>query len=121
MTSSKHVLTIGFHPDVPGPLKAGELLERLRDTAAVLETHGFEMDSCFVTNTDKDEAIVEAAVRAKQYACVCIGAGLRLAPQHTALFEKIVDTVRRCAPQTRLCFNAALTDVVAAVLRATAK
>lgn len=117
MTTSRRVLTIGLHPDVPGPLDAAELRQRLSEVEVALAEHGYGMDSCFLMNAENDERLVESAIRAKPYACVCIGAGLRLVPQNTELFERVVNAVHRSAPGIKFCFNAALTDIVAAVQR----
>jgi hypothetical protein len=118
--SSRHVLTIGFHPEVPGPITAAERRAQLSELEARLEANGYLMDTCLLMNQSQDEASIEAALRAKPYACVCITASLRLAPHHTQLFERVVNVVHRCAPTARFCFHLSPTDVVAAVQRATA-
>ena len=49
--------------------------------------------------------------------CVMIGAGVRLNPKLTGLFEQLVNLVRQHAPQSRLCFNSGPYDTAKAVER----
>ncbi len=44
-------------------------------------------------------------LRAHKPDCVLIGAGVRLNPKLTGLFEQLVNLIRQHAPQARLCFN----------------
>jgi hypothetical protein len=47
-----------------------------------------------------------------------IGAGVRVAPDHFLLFEKLINLVHRHAPPSvRICFNTHPTDTLAAVRR----
>ena len=48
---------------------------------------------------------------------VLIGAGVRTAPDHFLLFEKLINAVHRHAPQAAICFNTNPTDTAAAVQR----
>lgn len=49
--------------------------------------------------------------------CVMLGAGLRLNPRHTEIFESCVNAVRKHAPAATLCFNAGPEDMLGPVLR----
>jgi hypothetical protein len=46
-----------------------------------------------------------------------IGAGIRALPEHTLLFERIINAVYQHAPAARLCFNTNPNDTVEAVQR----
>jgi hypothetical protein len=48
---------------------------------------------------------VERHLAAADYACVVVGAGVRLPPQSLVLFEAIVNAIRRVAPATAIAFN----------------
>ena len=63
------------------------------------------------------ESAVEAALRAKSYACVVIGAGLREPPEHLLLFEKVLNLVHRLAPDAAIAFNSTPADTAEAVQR----
>lgn len=117
MPTPRHVLSIGFHPDVPGPLGPTEVQQGLDAAKAQLDGLGLPTDLCFVMNAEGDTEIVASALRAKPYAFVCVGAGVRLAPQHTALFERVINVIHRLAPQATLCFNVNPADTANAVRR----
>jgi hypothetical protein len=51
------------------------------------------------------------------YDCVLVGAGVRLIPDNTPLFETLMNVIRRTAPDATLCFNTDPDDSVAAVQR----
>jgi hypothetical protein len=51
------------------------------------------------------------------YACVVIGAGIRLPPKGLALFEAVVNAVHRAAPAAVIAFNTVPEDSADAVAR----
>ena len=56
-------------------------------------------------------------LRAKQYDCVIIGAGIRSNPKSFLLFERLVNVVHALAPKARIGFNTKPTDPVDPVQR----
>ena len=70
-----------------------------------LRAMGYEADSCLIDLGDTAEAVAAAALGAKHYDCVVIGAGLREPRERLQLFERIINLVHLGAPQTRICFN----------------
>jgi hypothetical protein len=78
---------------------------------------GYEPDGCFVDFGEKAETAVAARLRAKEYGCVIIGAGVRANPKYLLLFEKLLNVVRELAPKARIGFNTKPTDTVEAVRR----
>jgi hypothetical protein len=78
---------------------------------------GLEVKACLITPGASAEAEVEAALRAGNFACVVIGAGLREPPEHLLLFEKILNLVHRLAPHARIAFNTTPADTAEAVQR----
>jgi hypothetical protein len=60
---------------------------------------------------------VASQLRAKEYGCVIIGAGVRANPKYFLLFEKLVNVVHELAPKARIGFNTKPTDTVEAVQR----
>ncbi|MCY1005377.1 hypothetical protein OV079_07285 [Nannocystis pusilla] len=119
----KAVLLLGFEPRVvdfsnyPG-LDEAKLRAGLAASLAATEAAGFDAEWCLVT-TDWSE--VDAAVRARlvarDYAAVMIGAGIRTAPAHLVLFERLIDLIHTLAPGARLCFSTSPDSAAAAVLR----
>ena len=54
----------------------------------------------------------------EKFDCIMIGAGVRILPQHTVLFEKIINVIHQKAPpSSKICFNTDPGDTVEAVLR----
>ena len=85
-------------------------LERLRGL-------GYEPDGCFVDLGETAEAVVASRLRAREYGCVIIGAGVRANPKYFLLFEKLLNVVHELAPKARIGFNTKPTDTVEAVRR----
>lgn len=65
-------------------------------------------------------AQVREALGAGPYDCVVIGGGLRLPRSRVAVFESLVNLVRREAPQAALAFNTSPESTADAAARATA-
>jgi hypothetical protein len=85
-------------------------MERVRDV-------GYELETCLLAPDGTAEAEIEAALRRRTVACVVIGAGLREPAEHLLLFEKILNLVRRLAPDACVAFNSTPADTAEAVRR----
>ena len=48
---------------------------------------------------------LERHLASANYACVVVGAGVRLPPQSLVLFEAIINAIHRAAPGTAIAFN----------------
>lgn len=119
----KAVLLIGLDPKVldyslfPGldedALRAS-LPAALADTIAA----GFAAEWCLTDSVwESAEAMIRARLAARTFAAVVIGAGIRTAPPHFLLFERIVNLVHAAAPSAKLCFNTSPNTTADAVLR----
>jgi hypothetical protein len=104
--SSRRVLLIGLDPHgVPG------VDAKLVDTAiaasnARFATASIEHDTClFPPDVAAATEQVTAALTTKPYECVVIGGGLRKPDDLVALFEIVVDLIRRHAPRATIAFN----------------
>ncbi len=82
-----------------------------------LRAMGYEADSCLIDLGDTAEAVAAAALGAKHYDCVVIGAGLREPRERLLLFERIINLVHLGSPQTLICFNTTPADTAEAVRR----
>ena len=119
---AKRVLLIGIDPDLVDYSKLPELnAQRLRaildgQNARLLEL-GFSTQWCFIdTGTTAQRDVVEV-LRAAEFDIISIGAGVRLPPENTVLFEHVVNVVHRHAPQAKMCFSKTANDTVEAVQR----
>jgi hypothetical protein len=118
----KKVLLLGLLPSVvdfssfPG-MTAENLTASLEAQEKALCALGLDARWCLVDRGETAAAVVEAALRAKAHDVVLIGAGVRVAPAHFALFEKLVNLVHEHAPKAKICFNTRPDDTTEAVLR----
>lgn len=124
---SPSLLTVGLDPalvdDAPSTraafpeidaetVRVGVAAERVR-----MEELGFAVDLCLLDYGRTAEAVYRAVLSEKDYDLVVIGAGIRLDPVLTPLFEILVDATRELAPGARLCFNVSPWTTVEAVQR----
>jgi hypothetical protein len=78
---------------------------------------GVAVELCLIAPTNGAERDVEAALRARPFDCVVIGAGLREPPEQLRLFERVVNLVHRLAPRASIAFNTTPADTAEAVAR----
>ena len=79
---------------------------------------GYEPQICFIDLGETAESVVSDRLSRENFDCIMIGAGVRLVPQHTVLFEKIINAVHQKAPpSSKICFNTNPGDSAEAVLR----
>ncbi|MEU0540406.1 hypothetical protein ABZ319_11080 [Nocardia sp. NPDC005978] len=121
--SSDAVLSIGLHPGAvdysryPG-LTEDALAARIAAGEAALRDAGFNLVSCLLP---ADPAAAEVTLREclsrGQFRAAMIGAGVRMAAEHTVLFERLVNALVEVAPGTRLCFNTSPETTIDALRR----
>jgi hypothetical protein len=80
--------------------------------------HGVGAESCLfgLDGSDDIEAVVTAALQAGPWECVVIGGGVRHEDQ-LALFEQVLNLVRRHAPTAAIAFNSSPADTFDAAAR----
>jgi hypothetical protein len=79
---------------------------------------GFEVQTCLVDFGETAESVISDTLSRERFDCIMVGAGVRAIPQHTHLFEKIINTIHQKAPpSSKICFYTNPTDTVEAVLR----
>lgn len=100
----------------PG-MTAAKVQAGLDADVASLNSMGYEAHLCLVDFGETAETVLRQRFEAQSFDCVMIGAGVRLIPQNTALFEKLINIVHQYAPHSKLCFNTGPTDSAQAVQR----
>lgn len=118
----KHVLLIGLDPALvdfssaprwdAGQVRAAGSMAHER-----LAALGCEVQSCLIDLGDTAETVIADVLSRHDFDCIMIGAGVRALPEHTLLFEKIINLIHRHAPSAKLCFNTNPADTVEAVQR----
>jgi len=78
---------------------------------------GWQADACLIQPDVTAGPAVERRLSATTYDCVVIGAGVRLPPKNLLLFETIVNTVHKVAPNTSIAFNTVPEDSADAATR----
>jgi hypothetical protein len=121
----KKVLLIGIDPKLIDSSLATTGWDTNRVRAAAQDINkrlmelGYEVQSCLVDPKETNEGIVSDMLSKEKFDCIMIGFGIRGLPQHTVLFEKIINTIHQNVPpssSTKICFNTNPSDTVEAVL-----
>jgi hypothetical protein len=119
------VLLVGYDPETVdfsnSALPPGMSAEKIRAGLALALTQmtdrGWEGDLCLIRPDETAGQTVERHLASTNYACVVIGAGVRLPPQGLALFEAVVNAVHRTAPAASIAFNTRPEDSADAAAR----
>ncbi|MEU6643996.1 hypothetical protein ABZ863_15790 [Saccharomonospora sp. NPDC046836] len=116
------VLSIGLHPSAvdysryPG-LDEATLTARIEAGEATLREAGFDIVTCQLPAApDEAEAMVRAYEPAT-FQVAMIGAGVRMAAEHTLLFERLVNVLTETQPGIRFCFNTSPESTIDALRR----
>lgn len=119
------VLMIGYDPDtvdysnpaLPPGLSAEKVRAGITLALKQMTARGWEADVCLIRPDETAGEMVKRHLASANYACVVIGAGVRLPPQGLALFEAVVNAVHRTAPAAAIAFNARPEDSADAAAR----
>ena len=120
--AKKKVLSIGIDPKLirhPPGWDANKVQTALEDANKRLTELGYEVQGCLVDLGETAESVVSDILSREKFDCIMIGAGIRILPEHTILFEKLINTIHQKArpPSSKICFNTNPGDTVEAVLR----
>jgi hypothetical protein len=102
------VLVIGLDPHrVPGPWDPTPVADAVAVGMARFADAGVGAETCFfgLDGSDDIEAVVAEALDRRRWEVVVVGGGIRKAEDRLELFERIVNLVRRHAPDAAIAFN----------------
>jgi hypothetical protein len=114
------VLVIGLDPyRVPGPWDPAPLVDAIAVGMAGFTDAGVGVESCFfgLDGSDDVEAVVTEALDSRSWEVVVVGGGIRKSEDLLDLFERIVNLVRRHAPDAAIAFNTTPGDTFDAAAR----
>lgn len=117
------VLLLGLHPSAVDlslhPEITQEMLEtRIAAGEAALREAGFDIVPCQVpADLDEAEKRVRECLAARPVQVVMIGAGLRMAAEHTVLFECVLNLLSELVPGIVFCFNTSPDTTIDALRR----
>jgi len=122
-SKSGTALSIGLHPSAvdygkhPG-LDEATLTARIRAGEETLTAAGFDFVSCQLpAEPDDAEVKLRDCVGSGAFDVAMIGAGIRMVPEHTLLFERVVNVLCHMSPGITLCFNTTPEDTASALRR----
>ncbi|MET8654496.1 MULTISPECIES: hypothetical protein [Nocardia] len=119
-------LTIGLHPRALDysrfpDLDEEQLTARVAAANAALRNAEFDVTTCLVDSSpDRAEAEIRELLANRSFDLVMVGGAVRAVPEHTLLFERIVNVVVDTAPRIRFCFNTSPETSLDALRRAAA-
>ncbi len=122
-SSNATVLSIGLAPSAIDYSRYPDLDEatftaRIEAGENALRAAGFDLVSCQVpADPDAAEAKLRESAAGSSFRVAMIGAGVRMAPEHTLLFERLVNVVTEIDPGIRLCFNTSPETTIDALRR----
>ncbi|WP_260695674.1 MULTISPECIES: hypothetical protein [Streptomyces] len=103
---------------MPDGLDEAVLAARIEAGNATLREAGFEVVPCLVgTSPDQAEATVREHLQERAFGLAMIGGGVRMLPENTLLFERLVNVLTEASPGIRLCFNTDPVNTVEALRR----
>jgi len=121
----KRILLLGLDPetvDFSDPaLPPGMTAEKVHAGLAVavkqFTDHGWESDVGLILSDETAGPTVERLLCSTNYDCVVIGGGVRLPPRNLAVFEIVINAIRKAAPGAAIAFNTRPDDSADAAAR----
>ncbi|MFF9780140.1 hypothetical protein ACF1HJ_41675 [Streptomyces sp. NPDC013978] len=124
MPGETKVLSIGLHPSaldysrMPDGVDEAVFTARIEAANAALREAGFDVVPCLIDiSPDRAEATVLEQLQEHAFGLAMIGGGVRMLPENTLLFERLVNLLIEATPGIRLCFNTTPEDTVEALRR----
>jgi hypothetical protein len=119
------ILLLGLEPetvDFSDPaLPPGMTVEKVRAGIEValkqFRDRGWDADNGFIRPDETAGPAVERLLHSANYDCVVVGGGVRLPPRNLALFEVVINAIRRAAPNAAIAFNTRPDDSADAAAR----
>jgi hypothetical protein len=125
MHGLKRVLFVGQEPEtvdfsdpaLPPGFDAAKIHAGISIGIQQIEAHGWHADLCLVRPDETAPITLERRLTTSTYDCVVIGGGIRIPPKSLLLFEALVNTVHKYAPDASIAFNTRPEDTPDAAAR----
>lgn len=117
------ILMVGLHPSAIDyslypDLDEATLGARIEQGLATVRAAGFDATDCLIgADPDEAEKTVRAALAEDSVELAMFGGGVRMAPEHTLLFERLINLLVAEAPGIRFCFNTSPETTIDALRR----
>ena len=107
------VLLVGYDPQtvdfsdpaLPSGMTAEKIYAGVQLARKQMAGRGWQADVCFIRPDHTAGQTIERQLASVPYACVVIGAGVRLPPRSLAMFETVINAVHKGAPTAAIAFN----------------
>lgn len=110
--------TVDFSdPALPPGFNAEKINAGIAVGVAKLKEKGWDADTCMISPDDTAGPMLDKQLASAAYDCVVIGGGLRIPPKSLALFEAVVNTIHKAAPNAAIAFNTKPEDTAEAAAR----
>ncbi|WP_248762167.1 hypothetical protein [Pseudarthrobacter sp. SSS035] len=117
------VLSLGLHPSAVDLSRYPEITQEMLSTRiaageAAMREAGFDIVPCQVSaDPDEAEKMVRECLAVRPVQVAMIGAGVRMAGEHTLLFEHLVNLLNELVPGIVSCFNTSPETTIDALRR----
>ena len=110
--------TVDFSdPALPPGMNAEKVRAGITVALKQFTERGWESDVGLIRPDETAGPTVERQLRSANYDCVVIGGGVRLPSRHLALFEAVINAIRKAAPGAAIAFNTRPDDSADAAAR----
>lgn len=110
--------TVDFtDPALPPGMSAEKIHAGLAVASQQMADRGWACDHCMILADETAGPTMAAQLKAADYDCVVIGAGVRLPPRNLHLLETLINAAREAAPGVPIAFNTRPDDSADAAAR----
>lgn len=125
MADRKSVLIVGETPEkidfadpaIPKGLTPDKIRAGLQSSLDDLRANGRLAHLVYVDTPESAPSQLEEALGGTSFDVIVVGAGLRIIPRQTEMFEVVMNVIRTTAPEARLAFNLSPDDSARAAER----
>jgi len=119
--SKKRILIVGFDPNrIQFGSERGLTSESVNAAGTAtndgLAALGHDVQSWLISPDATTEPLL-TLLQEQQFDVILVAAGIRGLPEHTLLFESIMNVIHHQAPSASLCFNSHPTNALETILR----
>ncbi|MHA7291547.1 hypothetical protein ACX80V_18165 [Arthrobacter sp. MDT3-24] len=117
------ILSLGLHPSAVDLSRHPEITQEMLSTRIAageeaMREAGFDIVPCQVSaDLDEAEKMVRECLAVRPVQVAMIGAGVRMAGEHTLLFERVVNLLNELVPGIVFCFNTSPETTIDALRR----
>lgn len=103
-------------PDLPPGITQEKIADGIETGLAEMRSRGWQVRFCSILPDDSADATIAASL-SEHWDCIVIGEGIRVPASGLQLFESVINTVHRHAPDTPIAFNTSPEDTGDAAAR----